>query len=828
MMCDRESSSLSSAPAYKMWRIRATIHTSGWMWDVHMLDFYDSKGMMINSTIASPLWSGSASDEEHDNIPGYEAHLALSRSIGEHAGFWGGRKDDDGELWIGASWAEPVNLSKISIQTGHVESAVVECSNDGMVWLNLGDTKLLPDDNQIQEISEVASSVAAMRTPDGDNLIKYLESQENLYQPIEIEELSMLVSKVSWQIETTLSDQGLTPVHLVAFNRHTELDSFIAIFELLKTVVSLDIRDIHQRTPLVFAARHHRLISVEAIIKVHLGANKWNELALDLPKIVAPSRHLGEWLVGAVLNMNEYQLAEELKKNENIENVNKLNPKNNGNSIITQAIYQGPQTLGKIKVLVDHGADINLGALKTGDTALHMRFAEAECVDELIKIGANPSIENYAGETPLIQLVNKPNKSCYDNEKLEKLESYLRPFEEVEALITKFRQGHSDLPMFVEDFLNLAFGTTVEKKIFGKDRNGGKIVIAFDRVMVRYQILRASDDEEMLRRGKLFANLVLDLIALSGKKELRKPDKALSFYLLLQLVQQYMPAEFNSAADQALAALEKDFDRIYRNLKLLPVLTSEAKQTYGKLHQYEAHGNDAVEWISSEKGAMNTIDAAVALFENKTVEDVESFCLMVADLENEEVGKEFNLMAYRKWILGEASGANTLFQQTIKDLIPTYAIVTPGPVKEEARVITKELDYSSLKDEVENGMVETFVLLGKLRESALTSVEDRISSGGVCDFVRCSVVCFHEEQLIECYNALKQAPEEEFFLSREKNGFHNTSRSVGGYRDIKLNLMLKGSKHPHICEVQLILDSMLKLKMQSHMPYAVSRGDYCT
>mmetsp|Transcript_52640 Transcript_52640/g.53030 ORF Transcript_52640/g.53030 Transcript_52640/m.53030 type:complete len:85 (-) Transcript_52640:48-302(-) len=83
---------------------------------------------------------------------------------------------------------------------------------------------------------------------------------------------------------------------------------------------------------------------------------------------------------------------------------------NHGNSIITQAIYQGAPALGKIKVLVDRGADVNLGALKTGDTAPHI-CSEAECVDQLIKIGANPCIENYAGETPLIQLVNKPNKS---------------------------------------------------------------------------------------------------------------------------------------------------------------------------------------------------------------------------------------------------------------------------------------------------------------------------------------------------------------------------------------------------------------------------------
>jgi len=49
------------------------------------------------------------------------------------------------------------------------------------------------------------------------------------------------------------------------------------------------------------------------MIRAHVGANKWNELTLDLPKIVAPSRHLEAWLVGGVLNMDEYQLAEELK-----------------------------------------------------------------------------------------------------------------------------------------------------------------------------------------------------------------------------------------------------------------------------------------------------------------------------------------------------------------------------------------------------------------------------------------------------------------------------------------------------------------------------------
>jgi len=112
------------------------------------------------------------------------------------------------------------------------------------------------------------------------------------------------------------------------------------------------------------------------------------------------------------------------------------------------------------------------------------------------KLAQNPSVENYASKTPLIQLVDKPNKSCHDNKNVETLESYLRPFKEVKARIIKFRQGHSDLPMFVEDFLNLAFGTTVKKQIFGKLPNNGKIVIVFDRVVVRYQVLRASDDEE--------------------------------------------------------------------------------------------------------------------------------------------------------------------------------------------------------------------------------------------------------------------------------------------------------------------------------------------
>lgn len=345
---------------------------------------------------------------------------------------------------------------------------------------------------------------------------------------------------------------------------------------------------------------------------------------------------------------------------------------------------------------------------------------------------------------------------------------------------------------------------------------------------MRYQIVRAPNDSERQRRGELFAKLILDLIGLSGQKQLSKHGKALAFYLLLSRVQQYMPTELLQAAEAALASLEGAFDSAYSRLKQLPKLTSKPTIKYGELHQKFAHGDGAVEWVTDpSSGNLNTIDAATALFHNGTLSDIESLCLMVVDLDNEEIGRAFNIMAYRKWVLGEASGANDTFQQTLQQLVPSFAVVTPGPLKQEARVLIKELEYSSLKDEAESGAVEIVILQGKLRDSALTNVEDRLCSGGLCDFVRASVVCKTEEELIEVYQLLKAAPDDELYVVREKNGFHPDAVSVGGYRDIKLNVLCgKGTAHPHISEVQLILDDFLKLKMQSHMPYAVARGDF--
>ena len=69
---------------------------------------------------------------------------------------------------------------------------------------------------------------------------------------------------------------------------------------------------------------------------------------------------------------------------------------------IHEAMREGENALRIILLLVDHGADINAQS-DSGNTALHdaAAYMSQEIIEYLIKSGADPSVENLDGKSPL-------------------------------------------------------------------------------------------------------------------------------------------------------------------------------------------------------------------------------------------------------------------------------------------------------------------------------------------------------------------------------------------------------------------------------------------
>eukprot|EP00929_Paragymnodinium_shiwhaense_P100429 TRINITY_DN6274_c0_g1_i3.p1 TRINITY_DN6274_c0_g1~~TRINITY_DN6274_c0_g1_i3.p1 ORF type:complete len:563 (+),score=64.83 TRINITY_DN6274_c0_g1_i3:82-1770(+) len=96
------------------WRVRAANTTSGWAWGVWNLRFF-ADGSDAHLAPSRAISSGSASDNHGPR--GYEAENAL-RTTG---GFWGGRMDKDGNIWIGVEFdaPQPVVSVEFEEEEGH-------------------------------------------------------------------------------------------------------------------------------------------------------------------------------------------------------------------------------------------------------------------------------------------------------------------------------------------------------------------------------------------------------------------------------------------------------------------------------------------------------------------------------------------------------------------------------------------------------------------------------------------------------------------------------------------------------------------------------------
>ena len=151
---------------------------------------------------------------------------------------------------------------------------------------------------------------------------------------------------------------------------------------------------------------------------------------------------------------------------------------------------------------------------------------------------------------------------------------------------------------------------------------------------------------------------------------------------------------------------------------------------------------------------------------------------------------------------------NHEFQDYIKNLMGEYGDYQSGPTKTLDRVQSKlENDYSD----------ELFPRCAK-----------------ILDVVRCSVAFNTISQLINGYNHLMnhiKNNENKIQISRIKNGFLPNDDDLGGYRDIKMNVVFRSTGYDHdddkpismICEIQLLLVNYLWEKKKIHKLYSILR-----
>lgn len=109
----------------KQWRVRLALPRHQARWDVNELQFLGhcphGRGLVtINPSMKEAICSGSSSDAKWGSSHAQNAAFAFDPEMRHKTGSsgWGGRRDDAGEVWIGAHWLEPVQVCGVRLEQG--------------------------------------------------------------------------------------------------------------------------------------------------------------------------------------------------------------------------------------------------------------------------------------------------------------------------------------------------------------------------------------------------------------------------------------------------------------------------------------------------------------------------------------------------------------------------------------------------------------------------------------------------------------------------------------------------------------------------------------
>ena len=169
-------------------------------------------------------------------------------------------------------------------------------------------------------------------------------------------------------------------------------------------------------------------------------------------------------------------------------------------------------------------------------------------------------------------------------------------------------------------------------------------------------------------------------------------------------------------------------------------------------------------------------------------------------------------------MVGQAHRRNDEFQEAVAALVAGIPGVVHkrAPVKRCDRVVEKGAAYHA-----DRGLSDL---------SAAAGLE---AVGRVLDIQRCSLCVSSPAAAATVFKAIEAASVEKNSLQvvRRKNGFAAEAEAVGGYRDVKYNLLFQshggeGAADSAVVEVQVVLVSYLDVKKRMHAIYRVHRGDF--
>lgn len=132
------------------WRVRSLADSHAW--DVAELEFKTVGGEGPDQ-LPVAISSGSVSDAQHGNFPGYEPDKAFDKNS---ASIWGGRQDAEG-LWVGLEYGKTVEIASIKvmqIETHLTTQIAIEVRKDGK-WHTVEEVSLLAKGNVYEDVFQL-------------------------------------------------------------------------------------------------------------------------------------------------------------------------------------------------------------------------------------------------------------------------------------------------------------------------------------------------------------------------------------------------------------------------------------------------------------------------------------------------------------------------------------------------------------------------------------------------------------------------------------------------------------------------------------------------
>lgn len=193
------------------WRIRSKSGVDSW--DVAELEFLavDDEGNWASAPVA--ISSGSVSNAEHGSVPGYEPDKAFDNNP---QNIWGGRKDAEGQLWIGLQYSVKVKILSVKImqaqETPHIVSHIaLEVQKDGE-WHAVEEVSLLAKRGTYEDVFKVE---------DSDE-----ELAENLVWPSDgADHTNTVMGSSAWTMEQFVSASGHSSL-FIPLSYVDQLESF--------------------------------------------------------------------------------------------------------------------------------------------------------------------------------------------------------------------------------------------------------------------------------------------------------------------------------------------------------------------------------------------------------------------------------------------------------------------------------------------------------------------------------------------------------------------------------------------------------------------------